>query len=117
MRTRMKWAVLPILAIASYATSVFASQSGSNATITAVGYNGTVAWVSLAADLGGTKPACTTDKRDLVFDPTTAAGKTFLSLAESAKLSGRLVDLSGTGTCTNLGSTPVENLSYIKIRD
>lgn len=117
MKSRLKWAVLPILAVAAYASTAFAAQSGSNATIVAVAYNGSVAWVQLAADLGGTKPACAADRRNLVWDPTTAAGKTFLSLAESAKLSGRLVDLSGTGVCLALGSAQEEQLSYIKLHD
>ena len=118
MKLGKKLLAFVFAASASYGAVASATGSAAGVTVTELGVNGTVAWIHLSADLGGTRPSCNlAGKRDLVFDPTTTWGKIFLSTAQSAKLSGRLVDVSGTGTCLNIGSTPTEALSYIKIRD
>jgi hypothetical protein len=105
--------------VTSYTGVAKAEGRGANVTITELAVNGTVAWIHLSADMTNTRPACNrAGARDLVFDPTTTWGKLFLSMAQSAKLSGRLVDVSGTNTCpANIGTTPTEGLGYIKIKD
>ena len=109
---------LVFAAVTGYTGVASAQGLGSSVTVTEVSINGTAAWIHLSADLTGTRPSCNLGgKRDLVFDPTTTWGKLFLSMAQSAKLSGRLVDVSGTGACLNIGSTPTEALAYIKIHD
>lgn len=110
---------LVFAAVTGYTGVAQAEGRGNGVTVTEVAINGTAAWIHLSADLTNTRPACNrAGNRDLVFDPTTTWGKLFLSMAQSAKLSGRLVDVSGTGTCPlNIGTTATEGLAFIKLHD
>jgi len=108
-----------LIGIGTYAQSAWAGSATGNVTVVAVGINTTVAFITISQDATGTRAAChaVADKRDYAFDPTTPFGKAFLAQAQAARLSGKPVDVSGGSTCLNVGSTPVEVLTFIKIHD
>jgi hypothetical protein len=97
----------------------YAGGSVSGTKIEEVSANGTVAWIKVTSDITGTRASCHTasNKRELVFIPTTDWGKAFLTLAQAARHSGRLVDVAGGSTCLDINTTPVETLSMLKVRN
>ena len=67
---------------------------------------GNTAWIYVGGGHFGTQ-TCGAGQSDLIVytDPTTDQGKSYLSLAISAKLAGTQVYVSGNGVCF-VGNTP-----------
>ena len=57
-------------------------------------------------------PACQVSTA-MIFDHTTARGKSLLTLLTSAQLSGKKVNLTGTGTCTTISGLTWESVAVV----
>lgn len=66
--------------------------------------------IKAVATKGGTVPPCDTTQR-YGIDGTTPAGQVQVAILTSAFLSGKTVDIFGTGTCTFWPG--VENVDYL----
>lgn len=64
------------------------------------------------------RPSCAGASWDheFAFDPTTTQGRNLMTFLTEAMMGGKMVDLAGTGTCINIGSSQyVEALTYVKV--
>ena len=82
--------------------------------ITGIGVLSTQFAVVTFASTIAFKPICHTGGNGMVIDVTTSKGKALLSLAQSALLADLFVTATGTGTCTNTGSSQ-ENLNALSV--
>jgi len=113
--------VLSLLVVLSALTVAFAIPGNARAAgavvstkITGIGVLSTqFAVVTFAANIAF-KPLCHTGGNAMVIDVTTSKGKALLSLAQSALLADLFVTATGTGTCTNTGSSQ-ENLNNLSV--
>ena len=91
-----------------------------NGTITAIHLYGSsttpVAAITYSGSLSGS-PACATIPQIYMYaDLSTAKGRALLSLATSAMLAGKRVNIFGTNTCAQpSGGLSEENINYIQV--
>ena len=128
----MQRAILSALLATLLCSALFVPVASANGGVTStVSYIGTTAngkaWVRFAANITGTRPACTFGNwnNEFVFDTTTEMGKIWLNMLMAAYLSGKTVQVSGSNTCTGtscctqMSTQPVgwaENLEYVRMQ-
>jgi len=72
-------------------------------------------YVHFTSALTGTPAACaSTHSKQLSFDTNTAGGRAILSVALSAKMSGKKVYAKGTGSCEGYSVVERWSIGYIK---
>lgn len=78
-------------------------------------YQSNTGWVWIGTGVNmGSSCSSGSNRNYMAIDPTTDVGKAAVVLAETAMLTGRIVDLAGTGSCTGTGGA--EKLSTIWVR-
>lgn len=102
-------AVVSMLGTMATLASAAGSVSGTSIQSVTAQSDGTV--IVLFTNFIPGRPACAGSTNEMVFNSTTAAGKTLLSVVTSAFLAAKTVNAAGTGTCTG----PRENMGSITI--
>lgn len=87
---------------------------GATVTVINVSFNSDVVYFGVSGTVTG-QPACATLTKTFAFPLGTNKGKTYLSLLTAAFLSGKLIRVSGTGTCTLPSLSTVEELAWLQV--
>jgi hypothetical protein len=110
LNVRNMLGALAVAAVGTVASVAWAAGGVSGATVSAIqlGTSTNTATVFFTPPLN--TPSCQVSTA-ILFDHTTARGKSILTLLTSAQLSGKKVNLAGNGICTTISGLTWENLS------
>jgi hypothetical protein len=111
----MKWIIIPLLCLGSFAVSFGGTVQGTTKNIQVESTGSTSGVIGLVEIVGGTYtgsgPSCTsTPNTRFAFDPSTNFGKAVLSILLTADASGKPVKIYGSGNCD-----PITNYEIIAL--
>jgi hypothetical protein len=113
LNVRRTLLALGIAAIVTTSSVVLAAGGVSGATVSAIQIgSSSTATVFFTPPLNNASCQVSTA---MLFDHTTARGKSILTLLTSAQLSGKKVDFVGTGTCTTITGLTWESISTVSL--
>jgi hypothetical protein len=114
LRVRTTVAALTFAAIVATSAVALAVGGVSGATIGAIQIVTSSNTATVFFTPGLSNPACQVGTA-MVFDHTTARGKSLMTLITSAQLSGKKMDFIGTGTCQTISGLTWENISQASL--
>jgi hypothetical protein len=113
LNVRSMLAVFSLAAVVTAASVALAAGGVSSATVSSIQIgSGNTATVFFTPPLSNGACQVTTA---MIWDHSTTRGKNILTLLTSAQLSGKKVDLGGTGTCTTITGLTWETISTVSI--